>query len=130
MAEASTSKRPSARRRTEQVQRRQIAGGVVEEHVFATVVDDEPDGDEMMRHRLGQVVDIFGAGRFDRSHRIRQVVVRQYVTVAIEPREVGAFGTCRMEADLPLEDSSRARLIRQDMCIGRRGTPVDAASSG
>ncbi len=43
------------------VERSEIAGGVVEEHVLGAVVDGDAVGDERVRDRLGEVEDLLGA---------------------------------------------------------------------
>ncbi len=41
----------------------QVAGGVVEEHVFRAVVNGQAVGDERVRDRLGEIEDLLPAQR-------------------------------------------------------------------
>ena len=89
-----------------EIDRREVARGVVQEHVLRAVVDDEAGGDEVMGRLLGQIEDVLLTGRLDRDHLVRQIVAVR-ADFGIEPREDLRLGARRMEADLALEDEAR-----------------------
>jgi len=63
------SKLPSSAQELDQVDRGEVAGGVVEEHVLRAIVDDEPAGHEVMRGLLGEVEHVRLASRLEKRPR-------------------------------------------------------------
>ena len=65
-----------------QIDARQVARRVVEEHVLAAVVNDDAIGDEMACRRLRQVVHVFfAAGREQRHAIYKRIGIRGHLPI-------------------------------------------------
>jgi hypothetical protein len=89
-----------------QIERRQIAGRVIEEHVLAAIVHDQTGRHEVMRVRLGQIVDRLFSEEGEAADVIDQrICIRRYV--GVQCGQGLDFGAPRQKSDLLLEHHAR-----------------------
>ena len=90
-----------------QVDARQIARRIVEEHVLRAVVHDDAVGDEMARHRLCQIEHVLFAARHQRCHAIDPADRAYAVTLRFNSPSRSACDAFCHESDLFLEAHAR-----------------------
>jgi hypothetical protein len=101
----------------EDVERGEVAGRVVEEHVLGAVVDGDAVGDEGAGHRLGEVEDLALADGLERRHAVEVALLVHAGGAAVGgDREGDGLGEllellAREEAD---QFSKRAEAARID----------------
>ena len=70
-------------------------------------MDDHSACNEVLRGLLGEIKDRLFAGLFNRRHLVGELVTI-HPHLGVEPSQGGSLGALRVEADLPLEQESRA----------------------
>ncbi len=89
-----------------QIDARQIAGRVVEEHVLRAVVNDHAVGHKVVSDRLGEVVYVFDATRCKRSNMVGHRIGISFHR-AIQLGQLFSLGTLGQEANLVFEHHPR-----------------------